>query len=56
MLSIKRRGQFLAFLGGKKGKKLILTYVAVIMGASSLIYEKFLLCDRVPLTLPGLRV
>ena len=49
VLSITRRDQFLAFLGGKEGKKLILTYVAVFRGARSLIYEKFLLCDRVPL-------
>ena len=49
VLSIMRRDQFLAFLGGKEGKKLILTYVAVFRGARSLIYEKFLLCDRVPL-------
>ena len=50
VLSITRRDQFLAFLGGKEGKKLILTYVAGIRGARSLIYEKFLLCDRVPLS------
>ena len=28
---------------------MILTYVAVFRGARSLIYKKFLLCDRVPL-------
>ena len=51
VLSIKRRNQVFAFLGGKDGKKLILTYVVVFMGARSLIFEKFLLCDRVPLVM-----
>ena len=49
VLSITRRDQFSSFLEVKEGKKLILTYVAVFRGARSLIYEKFLLCDRVPL-------
>ena len=49
VLNITRRDQFLAFLGGKEGKTLIFTYVATFRGARSLIYEKFLLCDRVPL-------
>ena len=53
--SITRRDHFLAFLGGKEGKKLILTYVAVFRGAISLIYEKFLLCDRVPLSFKGFK-
>ena len=52
VLSITRRDQFLAFLGDKEGKKLILTYVEVFRGARSFIYEKFLLCERVPLRVP----
>ena len=40
---------FFSFFREQDGKKFILTYVAVFMGARSLIYEKFLLCDRVPL-------
>ena len=43
--------QFLAFLGDKEGKQLILTYVTVFRGARSAMYEKFLLCDKVPLSI-----
>ena len=32
VLSITRRDQFLAFLGSKEGKKLILTYIAMFRG------------------------
>ena len=46
---ITRGNQYLAFLGGKEWKKLILTYVAVFRGVRSSTYKKFLLCDRVPL-------
>ena len=47
---ITRGNQFLAFLGDKEGKKLIMTYEAVLRGERSSIYEKFVLYDRVPLS------
>ena len=51
VLSITRRDQFLAFLGGIECKKLILSFVLVSRETISLIYQKFLLFDRVPLSL-----
>ena len=47
--SITRGDHFLAVLGVKECKKLILTYVAVFRGARSSTYEKFLLGDKVSL-------
>ena len=47
--SITRRDYFLPFLGGIEWKKIIFSFVSLLRGAISIIYQKILLCDRVPL-------